>query len=195
MFRYIEILSLIGIMAIGSTGSASESIKSDCSPSEIKILRNQAIIDQISPDAQPAHEDCTVLHDAKNAKLLVLYVLNATGGVEVHLGLFSRHNLSSKSSVLYKSESLGFEAFPLVVNGQHRLLFVTSSAGAKKIDLYANLQSTPRGSELVMRELDLTDLSLSEVKNTWNIGAGKVPKILKESGKWRAIVSGKLVDL
>lgn len=172
--------------------SSDEKIQSDCTASEMRVLRNKDILQQVAAESKVQNQDCTILKD----KILAVYVLNDSDGVESYLAVFAREGLSVKSKLVFKSEPLGWASHPLLAKGKRRLVFVVPPVKADETFVYTNTQTGPSAAEFKKWKINLNKKSILPVEgHAFPLDLGQRPQIFVEKGKWRAVVKGKLVDL
>lgn len=185
----------IGLLFLFSSfaAMAAGGIQSDCKLEEMRVLRNKAVVGQIASEATLTGLDCAPI---KDGKLVTIYSVSGAGGLEVYLAVFSRKTLALKATPIFKSESIAFDAFPILAKGKKRLIFVMPAPDGKKLEFYINAQTAPNENQFLKYELNMEKKALSRVPNhAWPAPGSSVPKIFSEKGKWRAILKGKIVDL
>ncbi len=172
-------------------------VQSDCTPAELKLLKAPGIVNQFVNKGLVVSEDCAPLSVSPERQVLaVLQVFNTSGGYESYLSIFERKGFVESSAATFKSSMLGFDVFPVLVKGNHRLLFIHPSSDKTKIVLYLNVQVSPNSSRLSRWELALEQLVLSEVTaRSWSIEAGVLPKIYEDGGVLRALMESRAVEL
>ncbi len=193
----IILVSLFSLLFAWS-GFAAPPVRSDCTAADLKILRDPALRHQILKESRLLHEDCTVLQRGKpDPKLMVLFVLEGlSGGKESYLAVFHANGLSVKSRAIFKSESLGSDALPILANGGRRLIFALPQVDPKTVVFYTNILDTPHEARFQKWELKLSRRKLTPVENReWPVDKSKVPRIYSEKSKWKGIVNRKLVEL
>jgi len=171
----------------------AQRIQSDCLPAESLIITSPAFVEQVAGPGRLLASDCT---DGPGGKLFVVMVINVPAGVESYLLVFGRKGLTVQSKPLFKSQPLGFDAFPMLVNERRRLLFVKNENGSKTVAIYMNIQTGPATTRLGRWDLDLANSKLSEhLQRAWPMDAGRIPKIHKHDNAWRALIGKRSVEL
>lgn len=175
----------------------STMVKSDCTPAELKVLRTPAIVAQFVTKGRVVNEDCTpVVISPERSVLAVVQVFNTPTGYESYLSIFERKGFAETSAATFKSSMLGFDLFPMLVENNHRLIFIHPASDKTKVVLFLNVQISPNSSRLTRFELALEKFNLTETPGRgWPIEAGVLPKIYDDGGLMRALMESRAVEL
>lgn len=127
----------------------AQTIKPECSAAEIEILRSEKIRTQFIWDRSLNSIDCFYVQKSETERLIwFLVVTNTSAGLESYLALFDGKGFSESSLAIFKSRPLGFDLFPISVNGQFRLGFVHPKSTLNKLSLFINAQTSPGTSQI-----------------------------------------------
>jgi|GEM_PF-5666753 len=170
----------------------AQGIKSDCSPAESQVLSNPTFFSQIAEGKMLA-SDCTV---GPHNRLYAVLVINVASGVESYLIAVERKGFTVAAKPSFVSRPLGFDAFPMLVNKDRRLIFIKNETLPKIVAVYMNIQTGPNATRLGRWELDVDAQKLMEIQNRfWPMNAGRVPVLFQKDGEWLATIDKKTVKL
>lgn len=166
----------------------AQTIQSDCTPPEQKA---------ISSIGKFTTWDCTpVKVNPESEQLLIAAVTNGASGLEGAILLFDRKNFSAKSAPVFKSPTLGYDLFPMLLEQKYRLVFLHPSSDRAHLIMYLNFQTAPNATHFSRWEFSFENKEIKEGGNrTWPLEAGVLPKIYEERGSYRALLESRSVEM
>jgi hypothetical protein len=166
----------------------AQTIQSDCAPAELKIVPTLGKF---------TAWDCTpVKVDPEKEQILIAAVVNGPTGLESSIFLYDRKGFSGQATPAFKSPTIGYDAFPVLLNQVYRLIFVHPSSDRSRLVFYANFQTGPAATHFARWEFSYENKEIKEGGNrTWALDAGVLPKIYEERGTFRALLGSRSVEM
>lgn len=182
-------------VALTATVAQAQVIKSDCSADEQKTLKTSEFAHQFVLSGSLTAQDCTPVKVADKEILLISVVASTSAGLESYIALFERKGFSSSAAAIFKSPALGFDTFPILVEGAQRLAFVHPASDKNRLVLYMSIQNGPAVTRLARWEYQFDKKTLEQTNRTWTFDAGIIAKIYEDRDTLRALIDVRSVEL